>query len=87
MKRLLFSMVLGAALLSFIGTGWAGMIKGTLTKIDGSFYMVKDDKGKEHKIHFNDQTKKEGDVKAGAMVVVDEAQGHANSIKVEEAKK
>jgi hypothetical protein len=74
-------MILGLAVLSFVGTGFAAMIKGTLTKIDGSFYMVKDDKGKEHKIHFNDKTKKEGDIKDGAMVEVDEAQGHANSIK------
>ncbi|MBI3811325.1 MAG: hypothetical protein HY283_03850 [Nitrospirae bacterium] len=86
MKKMLLSLVMAVAVLSFAGISWAGMVSGELTKIDGSFYIVKDKAGKEHKIHFNDSTKKTGDVKAGAMVEVDEANGHANSIKVAEMK-
>ena len=87
MKKIFSSMLAAAALVAFVGTSWAGMIEGTLTKIEGSFYIVKDAKGQEHKIHFNNATKKEGDVKEGAKVSVDEADGHANSIKVAAEKK
>jgi len=83
---MLLGVIMAVAVLSFVGTSWAGMVMGELTKIDGSFYVVKDKDGKEHKIHFNDSTKKTGDVKAGAQVEVDEANGHANSIKVMEMK-
>lgn len=86
MKRMLMGMIMAVAVLSFVSMGWAGMVSGELTKVDGSFYIVKDKDGKEHKIHFNDTTKKTGDVKAGANVEVDEANGHANSIKVMEMK-
>lgn len=86
MKKMLLSLVMAVAVLSFVGISWAGMVSGELTKIDGSFYIVKDKDGKEHKIHFNDSTKKTGDVKAGAKVEVDEKDGHANSIKVAEMK-
>lgn len=86
MKRILFSLVMAVAVLSFVSMGWAGMVMGELTKIDGSFYVVKDKDGKEHRIHFNDSTKKMGDIKAGAQVEVDDANGHANSIKMMEMK-
>jgi uncharacterized protein (DUF1684 family) len=79
-------MIMAVAVLSFVSMSWAGIIAGELTKVDGSFYIVKDKDGKEHKIHFNDTTKKTGDVKAGAKVEVDEKDGHANSIKVVEMK-
>ncbi|HET6465119.1 MAG TPA: hypothetical protein VFH55_05850 [Nitrospiria bacterium] len=88
MKRILSSLVMGVVVLSFVGMSWAGMISGDLTKIDekGSFYFVKDKKGKEHKIHFDNTTQKTGEVKVGDMVEVDVAKGHAKSIKVAEKK-
>ena len=86
MKRMLLGMVMAVAVLSFVGTSLAGMVMGELTKIDGSFYVVKDKDGKEHKIHFDNTTQKTGDVKAGAHVEVDDANGHAKSIKVMEMK-
>ncbi len=84
MKRLFLSLVMAGVVLSFVSMAWAGMIMGDLTKIDGSFYVVKDKDGKEHRIHFDGSTKKEGEIKAGAHVEVDNSNGHANSIKVVE---
>jgi len=81
MKKVLLGLLMTAFILYFVGMGWAEMISGDLVKIDGSFYVVKDKDGKEHRIHFNDTTKIEGDIKAGAKVEVDVAAGHANSIK------
>jgi len=86
MKKMILGLVVAVAALSFVSMGWAGMISGELSKIDGSFYIVKDKDGKEHKIHFDNSTQKTGDVKAGANVEVDEANGHAKSIKVTEMK-
>ena len=86
MKRMLLGLIAAVAVLSFVSMSWAGMIMGELTKIDGSFYVVKDKNGKEHRIHFNDSTQKTGDVKAGAHVEVDDSNGHANSIKAMEMK-
>lgn len=86
MKRILLSLIMAVAVLSFIGTGWAGMVMGELMKIDGEFYVVKDKDGKEHRIHFDNSTKKMGDVKAGVHVEVDESNGHAKSIKPMEMK-
>jgi len=86
MKRILLGLIMAAGVFSFVGMSSAEMVMGELTKIDGPFYFVKDKDGKEHKIHFNDSTKKTGDVKAGAQVEVDDANGHANSIKVMEMK-
>jgi hypothetical protein len=86
MKRILLGLVIAVAALSFVSMSWAGMIAGELSKIDGSFYVVKDKDGKEHRIHFDNSTQKTGDVKAGANVEVDEANGHAKSIKATEMK-
>lgn len=86
MKRILLGLVIAVAALSFVSMSWAGMIEGELSKIDGSFYVVKDKDGKEHRIHFDNTTQKTGDVKAGANVEVDEANGHAKSIKAAEMK-
>jgi len=79
---------MAVVVLSFVSMSWAGMISGEVTKIDdkASVYMVKDAKGKEHKIHFDKTTQTTGEVKVGAMVEVDVAKGHAKSIKVEEKK-
>jgi len=88
MKRILSSLIMAVVVLSFVGMSWAGMIAGEVTKIDdkASVYMVKDAKGKEHKIHFDKTTQTTGEVKVGAMVEVDVAKGHAKSIKVAEKK-
>ena len=82
MKKVLLGLLMAITILSFVSMGWAGMVSGDLVKIDGSFYVVKDKDGKEHRIHFNETTKTEGDIKAGAKVEVDvDAANHANSIK------
>src|SRR4030066_2550260 len=85
MKRILQGMIMVVAVLSFVSLSIEAEVKGTLEKIDekGSFYFIKDAKGTEHKVHFDDTTKKTGDVKVGAAVEVDEDKGHAKSIKVE----
>lgn len=85
MKHILQGIIMVVAVLSFVSLGWSAEIKGKLEKIDqkGSFYYIKDEKGKEHKVHFDATTKKTGDIKVGAMVEVDEERGHAKSIKVE----
>ncbi len=89
MKKTLLTLVGAFAILSLVSTGWAAMIKGNLVKIDDktSMYVVKDAKGKEHKIHFDDTTKKTGEIKVGVDVEVDDAKGHAKSITVVEMKK
>ena len=57
-------------------------VEATLVKIDGEFYMLKDKTGKEFKGHFNDKTKKVGNIKAGSMVVVSiDDTGHTTEIK------
>jgi hypothetical protein len=83
---MLLGLVVGVVVLSFVSMSWAGMVTGELTKIDGSFYVVKDKEGKEHRIHFDNSTQKTGDIKAGANVEVDDANGHAKSIKAMEMK-
>jgi len=89
MKKLAIGMLVVAGLLAVGTSSWAAMVMGELTKIDekGSFYFVKPEKGKAKKIHFDATTKKTGDVKVGAHVMVDEAKGHAKSIEVMEMKK
>ncbi|MCC6545017.1 MAG: hypothetical protein IT392_11065 [Nitrospirae bacterium] len=86
MKRILQGMIMAVAVLSFVSLSIAAEVKGTVEKIDekGSFYFIKDAKGKEHKVHFDASTKMTGDVKVGAAVEVNETKGHAKSIKVEE---
>jgi len=84
MKRIIFAVIAAAAFLSFTSGSWAEMVSGDLVKIDGSFYVVKSKDGKEHRIHFNDSTQKSGDIKPGAMVDVDNDNGHAKSIKAME---
>lgn len=88
MKRILTSMIMIVAVLSFVSLSWAGMISGEVTKIDekASVYMVKDAKGKEHKVHFDKTTQTTGEVKVGAMIEADVTKGHAKSIKVAEKK-
>lgn len=63
--------------------GSAQEIKGQLTAIDGSFYLIKDTKGVEQRVHFDQTTKKTGDVALGAQVEVYVENGHVTEIKVE----
>lgn len=57
-------------------------VEATLVKIEGEFYMLKGKDGKEFKGHFNDKTKKVGDIKAGAMVLISvDDKGHTTEIK------
>jgi hypothetical protein len=60
----------------------AKTVKGEVQKIDGENYTVKDDTGKEVKLHVSPETKKEGDIKVGAKIEAQaDATGHALSIK------
>jgi hypothetical protein len=57
-------------------------VKGEVQKIDGENYTVKDEAGKEVKLHVNASTKKDGDIKVGSKVEAQaDATGHALSIK------
>lgn len=87
MRKIFQGLLTAAVVVSFVSVSFAGMIKGKLTKIDEkkSVYVVKEGKNK-HEIHFDATTQKEGDVKVGATVEVDEDNGHAKSIKVEAKK-
>jgi parvulin-like peptidyl-prolyl isomerase len=60
----------------------AQTVKGEVQKIEGENYVVKDELGKEVKLHVNAQTKKEGDIKVGDRIEAQaDASGHATSIK------
>lgn len=63
--------------------GGAQEIKGQLTAIDGSFYLIKDTKGAEHRVHFDNTTKTSGTLTAGAQVEAYVDNGHVTEIKVE----
>jgi hypothetical protein len=86
-KGMIFATLL-FAIVAFVGVGIAGgnKLAGTLVKIDGAMYTVKDEMDKEHKIHVDPKsTKKTGELKTGAMVEAEvDANGHANWIKVAE---
>jgi hypothetical protein len=85
MKRTILGIAAVLALLSWVTPGFAKPINGTLEKIDGSYYVVMDDEGNEHRIHFDETTRKTGEPDAGMLVEIDENNGHAKSIKVVEA--
>ena len=60
----------------------AKLVKGEVLKIEGENYTVKDDTGKEVKLHVNADTKKEGDIKVGDKIEAQaDGSGHAESIK------
>lgn len=90
-KGLAYLFVAGVMTLSLATVGFAmkGHIKGKITKIDGEMITVTDAHKKEHMFHVDaTATKKDGEIKLGAHVEVDaDKSGHANSIKVEAAKK
>jgi len=57
-------------------------VKGDLLKIEGEFYVVKEDSGKELRLHVDKSTKVEGEIKAGDKIEVQATdKGHALSVK------
>lgn len=84
MKKQIAAMVVALSMMSVSGLALSDGkgIEGTVTKIEGEFYYVKDKAGKEVKGHFNDKTKKVGDIKVGAMVeIYIDDKGHTTEIK------
>jgi len=86
MKKGWIYLVAGLAVVTLTTVGFAGGKKGhvggEVTKVDGAMVTVKDDHGKEHMLHIDDTTKKEGDVVVGAHVDAETADsGHVKSIK------
>lgn len=85
MKRVLF--VLGLlSVVAWLGIAVAateGNLSGKVTKIDGEMWTVEMADGKTKSIHIDPATtKKEGELKVGAMVTADVTSGgHANWIK------
>lgn len=85
MKKQIAAALLAMGVLSFSAAVLADGkgVEGTMTKIEGEFYYVKDKAGKEVKGHFNDKTKKVGDIKVGSMVeIYIDDKGHTTEIKV-----
>ncbi|HUJ78979.1 MAG TPA: hypothetical protein VLY45_01540 [Nitrospiria bacterium] len=85
-------MMLGACVLLLIvnlsGFALAETFDGTLKKIDGSVYVVKDNRnGIERRIVSNQSTVKIGELKEGAPVEVevDDASGYAKVIKAKKS--
>lgn len=73
MKRILTAIALAALFSTPSVADEKGIyreIKGTLTKIDGNYYVVTDSGGREHRYAFDASTKKEGDIKEGAKVEI-----------------
>lgn len=84
MKKQIAAAVLSLGVLAFSHGALADGkgINGTVTKIEGEYYYVKDTNGKEVKGHFNASTKKSGDIKVGTMVeIYIDANGHTTEIK------
>ena len=86
-KGIIFATLL-FAFVAFVAIGIAGgnKLAGTLVKIDGPMYTVKDNMDKDHTIHVDPKsTEKTGDLKTGAMVEAEvDSNGHAHWIKVAE---
>ena len=84
MKKLAAVVVAFCFVLAFVNIGMAMDMKveGKVTKIEGEFVIIKDAKGKEHKLHTNESTKKTGEIKEGAEVEAMDSNGHATSITV-----
>ena len=91
MKKGWIYLVAGLAVVIFSTVGFAtgkkGSISGEVTHVEGAMVTVKDDHGKEHMLHVDDSTKKEGDIVVGAHVEAEATgSGHAKSISVHEEK-
>lgn len=89
MKNLVAVLVAFCFVFALVSIGLAAdmTVEGKVDKVEGEFVFIKDAKGKEHKLHTDDTTKKTGDIKAGAEVeAVMTGMGHAKSITVKESK-
>ncbi len=89
MKKIMMFVMAGVVALSFAAVGQAGSsekIKGEVTKVDGDFVELKDDKGASQKFHMDKTTKIMGELKVGAMVEVEDHDGHAMSVTAAPAK-
>ena len=57
------------------------IIQGTLTKIDGPFYVIKDNEGKEQRVHVDKSTLIIGQIHLGAKVKAEVTNdGHASAL-------
>ncbi len=86
MKKWIMFFVAAMVAFSFAATTFAAgehKMSGEVTKVEGDMVTIKDDKGKEHKVHTDKSTKMSGDVKQGAKVDVQMTdKGHATEISV-----
>ncbi len=86
MKKFVMFLVAAMVAFSFATTTFASeghKVSGEVTKVEGDMVTVKDDKGKEHKLHTDKTTKMSGDVKQGAKVEAEMTEkGHATAISV-----
>ncbi|MBI3621795.1 MAG: hypothetical protein HY208_06360 [Nitrospirae bacterium] len=83
-RRIVTGMLFLLLALSLPGLGLAATFNGTLMKVEGSVYVVKDDRsGTERRILIDQSTIKVGELKEGAMVEVevDDTSGFAKVIK------
>lgn len=83
-RRIIMGVMFLLLMLSLPSLGLASMFNGTLMKIEGSVYVVKDDRtGTERRILVDQSTVKVGDLKEGAMVEieVDDTSGYVKVIK------
>ncbi len=88
MKRKIVGMIAAVLLFTGIAIAGSGNTMGEITKIKGAMVTIKTSDG-EKTVHVDPAgTKKEGEIKVGAMVSADvTSKGHANWIKVMEHKK
>ncbi len=57
-------------------------VQGTLIKIDGPFYVIKDISGKEQRVHVDKNTTIIGKVQPGSKVIAEVTKdGHASALK------
>ena len=86
MKKFIIFFVAAMVAFSFATTTFAGAghkVSGEITKVEGDMVTIKDDKGKEHKVHTDKSTKTSGEVKQGAKVEAETTDsGHATMISV-----
>ena len=58
------------------------IVQGTLMKIDGPFYIIKDNTGKEQRVHVDTRTLITGTIQIGAKVKAEVTkEGHASALK------
>lgn len=86
MKKLIMFFVVAMVAFSFATTTFASgghKVSGEVTKVEGDIVTIKDDKGKEHKVHTDKSTKMSGEVKQGAKVEAEMTdKGHGIMISV-----